>query len=133
MKQAAQFLSHSDSDSEFIAWGRVDVAGETIVKKFCWDASLVISNFFSAGTFSNLAREFVEILTADSLLTFLVFLFLYCIEHRLGCCIGDNTEADVGAGHITEKVLCLIKSLLLYRLVQNCICIPNYLHQIYFE
>ncbi|KAB5538633.1 hypothetical protein DKX38_016166 [Salix brachista] len=121
--QAAQFLSHSDSDSEFIAWGRVDVAGETIVKKFCWDASLVISNFFSAGTFSNLAREFVEILTADSLLTFLVFLFLYCIEHRLGCCIGDNTEADVGAGHITEKVLCLIKSLLLYRDLKDMRCI----------
>ncbi|KAJ6720653.1 hypothetical protein OIU85_023828 [Salix viminalis] len=86
--QAAQFLSHSDSDSEFIAWGRVDVAGETIVKKFCWDASLVISNFFSAG-----------------------------------CCIGDNTEADVGAGHITEKVLCLIKSLLLYRDLKDMRCI----------
>ncbi|KAJ6718138.1 hypothetical protein OIU79_006129 [Salix purpurea] len=86
--QAAQFLSHSDSDSEFIAWGRVDVAGETIVKKFCWDASLVISNFVSAG-----------------------------------CCIGDNTEADVGAGHITEKVLCLIKSLLLYRDLKDMRCI----------
>jgi hypothetical protein len=52
------------------------VSGETIVKKFCWDASLVISNCFSAGTFSNLAREFVEILTGDSFLTFLVFLFI---------------------------------------------------------
>ncbi|KAF9674540.1 hypothetical protein SADUNF_Sadunf10G0137700 [Salix dunnii] len=121
--QAAQFLSHSDSDSDFIAWGRVDVAGETTVKKFCWDASLVISNFFSAGTFSNLAREFVEIITGDSLLTFLVFLFLYCIVYRLECCIGDNTEADVGAGHITEKVLCLIKSLLLYRDLKDMRCI----------
>jgi hypothetical protein len=76
MKQAARFLSHSDTDSDFIAWGKVDVSGETIVKKFCWDASLVISNCFSAGTFSNLAREFVEILTGDSFLTFLVFLFI---------------------------------------------------------
>jgi hypothetical protein len=53
------------------------VSGETIVKKFCWDASLVISNCFSAGTFSNLAREFVEILTGDSFLLFYFFFLLY--------------------------------------------------------
>ncbi|KAI5574688.1 hypothetical protein BDE02_10G160800 [Populus trichocarpa] len=86
--QAARFLSHSDTDSDFIAWGKVDVSGETIVKKFCWDASLVISNCFSAE-----------------------------------CCIGDNTEADVGAGLITAKVLCLIKTLLQYRDLKDIRCI----------
>ncbi|KAG6760040.1 hypothetical protein POTOM_036539 [Populus tomentosa] len=86
--QAARFLSHRDTDSDFVAWGKVDVSGKTIVKNFCWDASLVISNCFSAE-----------------------------------CCIGDNTEADVGAGLITAKVLCLIKTLLQYRDLKDIRCI----------
>lgn len=60
MKQAAQFLSHCDTDGDFILGGKLDVSGETIVKNFCQDASLAISNCFSAGTFSILVKEFVE-------------------------------------------------------------------------
>ncbi|KAJ6891882.1 hypothetical protein NC651_025165 [Populus alba x Populus x berolinensis] len=86
--QAARFLSHRDTDGDFIAWGKVDVSGKTIVKNFCWDASLVISNCFSAE-----------------------------------CCIGDDIEADVGAGLITAKVLCLIKTLLQYRDLKDIRCI----------
>ncbi|KAG6758162.1 hypothetical protein POTOM_038498 [Populus tomentosa] len=86
--QAARFLSHYDTDSDFIAWGKVDVSGKTIVKNFCRDASLVISNCFSAE-----------------------------------CCIGDDIEADVGAGLITAKVLCLIKTLLQYRDLKDIRCI----------
>ncbi|KAH8501303.1 hypothetical protein H0E87_016207 [Populus deltoides] len=47
--QAAQFLSHCDTDGDFISGGKLDVSGETIVKNFCQDASLAISNCFSAG------------------------------------------------------------------------------------
>ncbi|XP_034923676.1 endoribonuclease Dicer homolog 2 [Populus alba] len=47
--QAAQFFSHCDTDGDFISGGKLDVSGETIVKNFCQDASLAISNCFSAG------------------------------------------------------------------------------------
>ncbi|XP_052311294.1 endoribonuclease Dicer homolog 2 isoform X2 [Populus trichocarpa] len=47
--QAAQFLSHCDTDGDFISGGKLDVSGETIVKNFCQDASLAISNCFSDG------------------------------------------------------------------------------------
>lgn len=66
------------------------------------------------------------------LLVFYHFLFLYCIEH-LGqeCSIGDNIKAHLGAGLLTSKILCLVESLLQYRLAHNYTYILIYYHQIY--
>lgn len=75
MKQAAQFFLHCDIVGDFISQGKLDVSGETIIKKFCQDALLAISNCFSAGTFSILVKEFVETWTGDSVLSFLWFPF----------------------------------------------------------
>ncbi|KAG5240040.1 endoribonuclease Dicer [Salix suchowensis] len=47
--QAAQFFLHCDIVGDFISQGKLDVSGETIIKKFCQDALLAISNCFSAG------------------------------------------------------------------------------------
>jgi len=67
-------------------------------------------------------------------LVFYHFLFLYCIEH-LGqeCSIRDNIKAHLGAGLLTSKILCLVESLLQYRLVHNYIYILIYYHQIYLS
>ncbi|KAJ6726835.1 DICER-RELATED [Salix purpurea] len=40
---------HCDIVGDFISQGKLDVSGETIIKKFCQDALLAISNCFSAG------------------------------------------------------------------------------------
>ncbi|KAJ6690089.1 hypothetical protein OIU85_006378 [Salix viminalis] len=47
--QAVQFFLHCDIVGDFISQGKLDVSGETIIKKFCQDALLAISNCFSAG------------------------------------------------------------------------------------
>lgn len=45
--------------------------------------------------------------------------------------IGDNIKAHLDAGLLTSKILCLVESLLQYRLVNSYIYILIYYHQIY--
>ena len=77
MKQAAQFFLHCDIVGDFISQGKLDVSGETIIKKFCQDALLAISNCFSAGTFSILVKDLWRHELVILFLVFYDFLFLY--------------------------------------------------------
>ncbi|KAJ6902410.1 hypothetical protein NC651_020022, partial [Populus alba x Populus x berolinensis] len=80
--QAAQFLSHCDTDGDFISGGKLDVSGETIVKSFCQDASLAISNCFSAGQECSIGNNIKAHLGAGLLTSKILCLVESLLQYR---------------------------------------------------
>ncbi len=83
---------------------------EQIVKNFSSDASHAFATCIPSGT--SILKNFCFML----LVVAYIPSFFLIIPSGLGWSIGDNVRANMDEGLLTSKVVCLIESLLEYRL-----------------
>ncbi|XP_065875408.1 endoribonuclease Dicer homolog 2-like [Euphorbia lathyris] len=91
--KAAEILSHHGYEYDFLLPRRLSINGDNVIKEFGSAASTSFINYIRTATKSP------------------------------NLSVGDNPKAEVEAGLLTEKVVCLVNSLLEYRHIKDIRCI----------
>ncbi|CAI9090837.1 OLC1v1025698C1 [Oldenlandia corymbosa var. corymbosa] len=117
--KAAECFSRVKTD--VLSWERLDGRGEAIVKNFSSEASSILSECMPSSNVP-LKGFYFNLLVAFNCL-FLNLLVPFALNTGPEWCIGCDTDADINAGYLTSKVICLYDSLLEYRDQKELRCI----------
>ena len=92
----------------------MDGFGETIIKKFGSDASQALVTYVPSGILQ-FAERIGDLPCYPYMLMFVLSFSLFTLNSGAGWSIGDDSKFNMDSGLLTEKIVCLVESLLEYR------------------